>query len=185
MTSFDHLVRIGIFGHVGRFRSVDRRIHGRGKQVICRTGRGLEVGEVLANLRPEAASDGAAEKIDGDLLRSVTPDDQMLAKRLESRRLRAIDACQRWLTQKDIGAVLIDAEHLFDGESVVFYFLGEVPEQPFPIEEHLGEVYEGKAKFRQFTETLTNGCGPGCGAEASKCSSGACSSCGLSGGCSK
>lgn len=179
MSSFEHLVRLGILGHVGRFRAVDRTIHSRGQRVVCRTARGLEVGEVLTNL-DQAES---ATETDGDLLRKVTPDDEMLIKRIESRRLKAIDACQRWLDSKKIDAALIDAEHLFDGESVFFYFLGPVPEQEFPIDEHLGGVYEGKVKFRQFTETLVNGCGPGCGEEAAKCGTGGCSSCGLSGGC--
>ena len=180
MTAFDHLVRMGIFGHVGRFRPIDRASHLRGDRVICRTNRGLEVGEVLTSVE---RIDPNVET-DGELLRAVTPDDLMLLKRIESRRLRAIDACQQWLDSKKIDASLIDAEHLFDGESVFFYFLGQVPEQDFPIEEHLGEVYEGKVKFRQFSETLTNGCGPGCGAEAAKCGEGSCASCGLTGACS-
>jgi hypothetical protein len=43
-----HLVRIGLLGHVGRFRAADARCYPRGVRVVVRTARGLEVGEILA-----------------------------------------------------------------------------------------------------------------------------------------
>ena len=43
-----HFVRVGLLGSVGRFAAADRQRYARGTRVICRTHRGLEVGEVLS-----------------------------------------------------------------------------------------------------------------------------------------
>ena len=74
-------------------------------------------------------------------------------------------------------------EHLFDGQSLFFYFLGEVTPEIERLSAELAELYEATVKFREFTEALTNGCGPGCGtaeAEGPGCGS-SCSSCVVSG----
>ena len=42
-----HLVKTGLMGLVGRFRSVDHRNYPRDLRVICRTERGLEYGEII------------------------------------------------------------------------------------------------------------------------------------------
>jgi hypothetical protein len=67
-----------------------------------------------------------------------------------------------------------------------FYFLGEVTPALEAVTEELATAYETKVQFRRFAETLTHGCGPGCGtdqAQGSGCSDGACTSCALAGAC--
>ena len=76
MVACRHLVRIGVMGHVGRFDSVDGVRHPRKARVICRTSRGLEVGEVLS----ASATNGNAA--DGDLIRKLTVEDDLLLARL-------------------------------------------------------------------------------------------------------
>ena len=78
----------------------------------------------------------------------------------------------------------MDVEHLFDGQSLFFYFLGEIDSEVTVLTESLAEAYEAKVQFRQFTESVTAGCGPDCGTEqAAGCASTGCSSCSLSSGC--
>ena len=43
------LVRVGAMGSVGRFTAVDPVLFERHIRVVCRTVRGLEMGEVLAH----------------------------------------------------------------------------------------------------------------------------------------
>ena len=62
-----------------------------------------------------------------------------------------------------IPAALVDVEHLFDGRSLFFYFLGEVPPQLEAVTSELAEVYDTAVQFRKFADTMTEGCGPGCG----------------------
>ena len=168
-----HWVRIGLLGSVGRFAAADAQRYPRGSRVICRTSRGLEVGAVLAPL-----DDSDGQSCDGTLLRRVTVEDDLLLARLERNRDSAYQACQERLTERGIPAVLVDVEHLFDGQSLFFYFLGETSPQIDALTAELAEVYEAQVQFRKFTDTLIAGCGPKCGTdEADGCGSGGCSTC--------
>lgn len=173
-----HLVRFGLLGHVGRFHSADSVLYPRGTRVVCRTPRGLEVGEVLGPTHREGSPDGS-------VLRRVSVEDDLLLARLEKHRDAAFDACSRLLSDAGCEATLIDVEHLFDGESLFFYFLGDPPTPAMELTSQLAELYAAKVQFREFAETLTHGCGPGCGTEEAAghgCTS-ACSSCALVGAC--
>jgi cell fate regulator YaaT (PSP1 superfamily) len=175
-----HYVRFGLLGGVGRFAAADSQRYPRGARVVCRTGRGLEIGEVLAPL--EAESGGPA---DGTLLRRVTVEDDLLLARIEKNRDEAYRACSQRLVERGIGAVLVDVEHLFDGQSLYFYFLGETTPELDALTAELAELYEAQVQFRKFTDTLTAGCGPGCGTEDAEngCASGACSTCAVMSAC--
>ena len=178
-----HLVRVGILGHVGRLTAVDAVAYPRHARVICRTSRGLEVGEILSQVE----YDPQTWQGDGSILRSVTVEDDLLLARQQRNRLEAISACQRLLEQSHSGAVLMDAEQLFDGGTLYFYFLGELSPELEPLVSRLAEVYDANVAFRQFAETVANGCGPGCGTDAAAgfcgVSEGGCSTCAASGAC--
>jgi cell fate regulator YaaT (PSP1 superfamily) len=175
-----HYVRIGLLGSVGRFAAADAERYPRGSRVVCRTQRGLEVGEVLSPL-----DDAREGPDDGALLRRVTVEDDLLLARLEKNREQAYRACSDRLIERGIGAVLVDVEHLFDGQSLYFYFLGETTPELDTLTSELAELYEAQVQFRKFTETLTAGCGPGCGTEDAEngCASGACSTCAVMSAC--
>jgi cell fate regulator YaaT (PSP1 superfamily) len=166
-----HFVRVGALGHVGRFTAVDAVRYPRAARVVLRTGRGLEIGEVLAPCE-ESLERGES---DGAILRGMTVEDQLLEARLEKNRDRAFRACQRRLRERGIEAALLDVEHLFDGRSLFFYFLGEVTPQIEAVTQELAETYDSVAQFRQFADTLTAGCGPGCGTENAQ--GGGCTTC--------
>jgi len=175
--SGQHLVRVGVLGSVGRFDAADRQRYTRGSRVICRTPRGLEVGEVLSRVESSAATVGASPVCDGSLLRRVTVQDDLLLARLEKNREEAYLACASRLAQTGLPAVLVDVEHLFDGQSLYFYFLGETTPELDALTAELAEVYEAQAQMQKFAQTLTAGCGPNCGTEEG-------GGCGTSGGCS-
>jgi cell fate regulator YaaT (PSP1 superfamily) len=167
-----HFVRVGLLGSVGRFAAADRQRYARGTRVVCRTPRGLEVGEILspANVDTEQPADGA-------LLRRVTVEDDLLLARLEKNRGEAYHACASRLAEAGSPAVLLDVEHLFDGQSLYFYFLGQPTPELDTLTADLAAVYEAKANIAKFAETLTAGCGPHCGTEEG-------GGCGTTGGCS-
>jgi len=174
-----HLVRIGLFGNVGRFRAADPVRFPRASRVVCRTRRGLEVGEVLAE-----ESESAPGECDGTLLRRVTVEDDLLLARLQSNREDAFEACVRKLSEHALDASLMDVEHLFDGQSIYFYFLGEVTSEIEAITSDLAEAYEAQVQFRRFTDNVITGCGPGCGTDDAENGCGAtCSSCAIAGAC--
>ena len=180
-----HLVRIGLMGVVRNLDSADFNQYPRDTRVICRTDRGLEQGTVICPIDDEFGdrSQQADQALEGEILRKITPDDDMILTRLEKHRDKAFQACQKIIIERELPGILVDVEHLFDGESVFFYFLGEVDNRLESITDELAETYERRVRFKKFAETLANGCGPDCGTGDSKCSTGGCQSCALSGGC--
>ena len=172
-------------GVVGHYDSADFNLYPRDTRVICRTARGLESGTVLCPIKDEFG-DRSAEtttNLDGEILRRVGKDDDLILERLDRHRDKAFQACQKLIHQRQLPGVLVDVEHLFDGEAVYFYFLGEVDSRLEELTEELASTYERRVRFKKFAETLANGCGPDCGTGESKCSTGGCGSCALSGGC--
>ncbi len=178
-----HLVRYSLLGAVGRFVAADAVRYSRNARVIVRSQRGLEVGEVLAEPVP---TDSAAHN-DGQILRKMTIEDELLVARLEKHRHSAFAACSKLLQENHVPAALMDVEHLFDGAGLFFYFLGEVPAEAEQFTQHLASQYETTVEFRKFAETLAEGCGPGCGTEEAMGQGGceSCTSCAVAAACKK
>lgn len=176
-----HLVRYSLLGQVGRFVSADSTCYARHARVIVRSVRGLEIGEVLVEPTPtEVVADPS-----GQILRQMTIEDELLEARLEKHRHDAFEACSAILREHQIPAALVDVEHLFDGQGLFFYFLGDVPPEVEPLTQQLAEKYEATIAFRQFAKTLEQGCGPGCGTEEAKGQGGCddCTSCAVATAC--
>jgi cell fate regulator YaaT (PSP1 superfamily) len=169
--SRSHLVRVGSFGQIGRFVASDGSIYPRAARVVLRTHRGLEIGEVLA--QPAAIGDDGTN--DGAIVRGMTIEDELLQARLDKNRQAAHEACAARLQQLQLSVSLMDVEHLFDGQTLVFYFLGRQPPELEPLVAELAEVYDANVQFRAFAETVTQGCGPGCGTD--EATGGGCTSC--------
>lgn len=175
-----YFVQVGCFGQVGRFEPADAAAYQRGNKVVVRTSRGLEVGNVMTS-----TNEPCEGQPDGRVLRPVTPEDELLIKRLEQRRNEAVKSCAQLLLDHGCTDVLMDAELLLDGNSLFFYFLGEVSSQAESLTGQLAEAYEQKAQVRRFTETLIEGCGPNCGTEDGTGCGTSCVSCAVAGACSR
>jgi len=173
-----HFVRVGVMGQIGRFSPAEPILFPRGARVICRTTRGLELGEVVAPVTRDGSADGV-------LLRGATLQDELIASRLQQHRDEAFLACARMLVERRLSVELIDVEHLFDGQSLYFYFLGESTGALDAITAQLAKLYAAKVQFERFHDALTNGCGPNCGTEsaAGGCGTSGCSSCAIAGAC--
>jgi cell fate regulator YaaT (PSP1 superfamily) len=169
-------------GQVGRFAAFDAVRYPRHSRVVVRTRRGLEIGDVLT---PPDDRDEDRTFADGEILRGMTVQDDLLHARLEKNRQEAYHACATMLCDRGIPAVLVDVEHLFDGQGLFFYFLGDVPPEVEGYTSQLAETYEAKVQFRKFTETLIEGCGPGCGTDEAKGQGGcdSCTSCAVASAC--
>jgi cell fate regulator YaaT (PSP1 superfamily) len=175
-------VQLGPLGRIGRFATPPAMRIQRGINVICRTERGLEVGEVLGPV--DGAFVDSSEWLDGTLLRPMSDQDELLWQRIQRHRDRAYRACDALLKEHQAAATLVDVESLFDGSTLYFYFLGEIDDSVESLTAQLAEAYESKVQFRRFAERLAEGCGPGCGTEEkSGCSTGSCAGCGSAGGC--
>ncbi|MBL9093017.1 MAG: hypothetical protein JNL96_17495 [Planctomycetaceae bacterium] len=164
-----HMIRWGAPGFVAAFSAADAVRYPRGARVVLRTQRGLELGEVLAPVDSERG-----EPIVGQVLRGMTAQDELLETRLRKNRDAAYAACLGKIDELRLDATLIDVEHLFDGGSLIFYFLGDEPPQWRELTQQLADTYDAQVQFRAFSDAVAAGCGPDCGTESAT----GCGSCG-------
>ena len=153
----------------------------RGDAVVCRTSRGIELGEVLTATRPELVLVEGT----GKFIRRSRPEDQLLWRQLKALSINASSVCQQFLQERGLPDILIEVEPLIDGRTLYFHFLGEPSSETEQHVRELSEVYQKNVASSRFAKMLEHGCGPECGTkEKSGCgTSGGCAVCAIAGGC--
>ncbi|XZE43009.1 hypothetical protein SH467x_002553 [Pirellulaceae bacterium SH467] len=156
----------------------------RGHWVVCRTVRGIELGEVLTEIR-QNLGDEQVPWADAKWIRGAREEDRFLLRQLEELSQAACVECQRVLDARHSEDVLIDVEPLLDGKTLYFHFLGTPCEETESVIEELAEAYQESVAKSRFAKLVETGCGPGCGTpEKSGCGTGGgCAVCALAGGC--
>ena len=172
-----HFVRIGPLGDWVVCRAAGGLAYSRGNRVICRTPRGVEVGEVAADCDANA-------EVTGSILRAMTTEDEWLWKRLRRDRAGWIDRCREWLASRGSAALLLDVDQLFDSGNPVFYFLVPPGPDEAGLIDELAVRFERHARTKHFAKRLADGCGPGCGTRDCGEPTGVNAVAGSSGGCS-
>lgn len=97
----------------------------RHDQVIVRSPRGMEWGEVLCPATDRTREYLGTSDAAGKLLRRATPEDEQTRDELWKRERDEFNGCLAMIAERKMPMTLIDAEHLFGGERLVFYFLAE------------------------------------------------------------
>jgi len=190
-------VRIGSWGEIARCRVGSGGPYRRGMRVICRTARGLEVGQVTAEAPDNNPLDSGGDGVTASsstatltatelaemptILRATTPEDELLIARLERHRRDAMEECRHCLAAAGSSAVLLEVDQVFDAGTLIFYFLTDPAPSDQQIVQQLAERYESKVRSGHFAKLLAKGCGPSCGTK--DCGSDAGSSSGCSGTC--
>lgn len=119
-----YIVRHGIMRHLGEFEPREGVNCARGMDVIIRSDRGHEVGEVLFPSSEQAVA-MISDATHGSILRELTPDDRSVIDRLYKNEQREFEVCQRFIKSRKLQMELVNVEHLFGGERVLFFFLAE------------------------------------------------------------
>jgi cell fate regulator YaaT (PSP1 superfamily) len=91
---------------------------------ILRTERGLEVGEVLCPATPELIA-ALPDPTHGEIVRCTTPEDRTKIAQMKDLEKKGFATGQRLIAQHKLAMQLVEVEHLFGGERIVFYFLAE------------------------------------------------------------
>lgn len=156
-------------GEIWRLKNPEGLGVSRGSRVICRTGRGVELGCVVSTAADQSPGNGT-------LIRRATAEDELLESRLCKFKQQAVEHCRQELIARNSPIVLLDVDHLFDGRTLIFHFLGEVDQYVQQLTDRLVDAYEKQARLKHFAKLLADGCGPGCGTKEA-------GGCGTAGGC--
>jgi len=148
-----YLVRYGTFGHVGPVGSINRIPCRRGDRVVVNTDRGDELAEVL-----EAPKDSEGrsnqERPAGELLRVATDEDRQREADLGDRHQRVLKASEELISQHGLSVTAVDAEQLFEGQTIIVYYLGEPTDKLGPVAVELSKTADNRRVQFQPIETL-------------------------------
>ncbi len=160
------LVRYGSLGWVGVFGTVNDIACQHGDRVVVQSDRGTELGEVLADPTKLTAM---TTKPTGELLRVATVE-EVAAHRDRQRKVdQVLESANRWGQSKSLPADFVDGELLFDGETLVLYYLGEFHADFAELRTRLAiSLSLTRVDLAPLIEPAGGGCGSGgCGSCAS------------------
>lgn len=133
---------------LGVFSTSRDEIFPRGAEVVIRTDRGLETGEVLCEAT-EAAVSQIKDPGHGQILRTLTIEDARERSRLLDQARQEFQTCVRMIAQEKLDMRLVDVEHLFGGERVVVYYLAENRVDFRELVRHLAGEFQTRVEMRQ------------------------------------
>lgn len=141
------IVRHGATRFLGQFTAEDLVVR-RLDEVVVQTERGQEIGQVLCSSTPQALAI-ISEPTEGKILRTLTDGDRQERDRLKLAESQELETCQRFVAQRNLQMALVDVEHLFGGERIVFYFLAEKRVDFRDLVRDLARTYHTRIELRQ------------------------------------
>jgi cell fate regulator YaaT (PSP1 superfamily) len=141
------IVRHGAMRFLGEF-DPEAGVYARGDEVVVATERGHELGHVLCPADPRAMQ-FLADPTAGRIVRKVTDPDRQEYRRLQQLEERELETCERFVEQRRLQMELVDVEHLFGGERIVFYFLAEKRVDFRELVKDLAREYQTRIEMRQ------------------------------------
>ena len=143
-----YVVRTGVTRALGVFASSRDDAYPRAAEVVVRTDRGLEIGEVLCE-----ATEAAVSRLEapghGQILRHLAPEDARERSRLLDQARQEYQTCLRLIAQEKLDMKLVDVEHLFGGERVVVYYLAENRIDFRELVRQLASEFQTRVEMRQ------------------------------------
>ena len=142
------IVRYGAMGHVGPFKAEFAGLR-MGDKCVVRTDRGVELGNLLAPLRPRG-EDARDSDLRGEILRRVNSDDLDKLKNIEDElEPQEFDFCKKKIQERGLPMKLASVEHLFGGTKVIFYFLADGRVDFRDLVKDLAQEYRMRIEMRQ------------------------------------
>jgi cell fate regulator YaaT (PSP1 superfamily) len=143
-----YIIRHGVMRFLGDFEAGDGTAYTRGADVVVRTERGQEVGQVLAEASPETVA-LLSEPTHGQIVRVLHAEDRERVERVKDLENQEFDSCRKFIEARKLQMELVDVEHLFGGERVVFYFLAEKRVDFRELVKDLAREYQTRIELRQ------------------------------------
>jgi len=143
-----YITRHGAMRFLGEFEAGDEAAYARGQAVVVRSDRGLELGEVLRETSPRAV-ELISEPTHGQIVRRMTQEDHLEAARIRQMEVGEFDTCNRLLRHRQLQMELVDVEHLFGGDRLIFYFLAEKRVDFRELVKDLAREYRTRIEMRQ------------------------------------
>ena len=143
-----YVVRHGVMRHLGVFSTRGKDEYVRGAQVIARTSRGLEVGEVLCEANEHALANMQDPKT-GQILREQDDEDEGELRRLLEQQQGEHKTCADRIRELGLDMRLVDVEHVYGGERIIVYYLAEERVDFRQLVKNLASEFQTRIEMRQ------------------------------------
>jgi len=159
------LVSYGRIGLMGWFEHNENTLPKLNTKVIIKTERGLELGEVVGihNYRggqfrstPEQVESyygnlgvGSPVGPGGTFVRFATHEDLREQEHLVQSEQEEIACCEKYIKELGLPMRIVDAEHLFGGERIIYYFTSEGRVDFRELVKTLAREYQTRIELRQ------------------------------------
>jgi cell fate regulator YaaT (PSP1 superfamily) len=139
------VVRYGLMGMIGRFTyTLDR--WRRGQRAVIKSDRGMEIGDIVCR---GADSTEPGPRLRGEVLRLVTHTDEIEERHLAEGTRREFEFCEKCIAERELPMKLVEAEHLFGGDRIIFYFLSESRVDFRALVRDLAREFQTRIEMRQ------------------------------------
>lgn len=159
------LVSYGRMAQMGWFEHNESQIPKLNIKVVVKTERGMELGEVVGvqNYRggqfrstPEQVEAyygnlGSNSPVgpSGTFVRFATHEDIREQEHLAKSEIEEIECCEKYIKEFRLPMQIIEAEHLFGGERIVYYFTSECRVDFRDLVKTLAREYQTRIELRQ------------------------------------
>jgi cell fate regulator YaaT (PSP1 superfamily) len=159
------IVRYGMMGNVGQFRHNLKAVPRPGTQVVARTERGVELGEVIASVSDKTCAGCVSTDRLGEFLRSNGSDypfrrggkvlrianhqDVIDQRHLSGSAKEEAQFCREQVKELKLKMKLVAVDHLLGGERIVFYFSAETRVDFRDLVRRLAGQYRTRIEMRQ------------------------------------
>ncbi|HEY3241872.1 MAG TPA: regulatory iron-sulfur-containing complex subunit RicT [Phycisphaerae bacterium] len=157
-------VRFGYMKYIGEFSHEPDMKFSCGAKVVIKTQRGLEIGEQVSltcggcsksvtrdQIRTYITNSGADSYVldAGQIMREATEDDLFEYKHIRDGCFGKRKFCQSLADQHNLPIKIVDCEHLFGGERIIFFFMAEGRVDFRALVKDLAHEYQTRIEMRQ------------------------------------
>lgn len=159
------LVRYGRMGLLGWFSHNEAHLEKSHTRIMIKTERGLEIGEVVGEhcykagqfkkTCPQVAAyfgeegKGYPLAAGGEFVRYATERDLSEERHINRDAREELKCCSRFVKEMNLPMKLVDIEHVFGGERIIFYFSAESRVDFRELVKRIAKEYQTRIEMRQ------------------------------------
>ena len=142
------VVRHGQMRLLGEYSGLPGQDHPRGQQVIVRSDRGTELGEVLCPATERTAR-FLENPVRGEIVRAASAEDLATQEGLAEFRNAGFASCREFIAKRRLQMDLVDVEIIFGRERMIFYYLAEKRVDFRDLVKDLARALQTRIEMRQ------------------------------------
>ncbi len=160
------LVRYGQMHNLGIFEHSESNIQKRAARVVVKTAKGLELGHIVGHFSHYKSGQFKMDnkqikkyfqdsmidfdsELSGKLIRYATAEDISEERHLQRIAKEELKFCKQLVREMALPMNIIDVEHIFGGERIIFYFMADGRVDFRELVKKLAQEYQSRIEMRQ------------------------------------